>query len=180
MRGRITRCSLLAAAALATAGSSEPTIDCPQDSSKVVVKAVRFSDSPPAYSFRVTNNGTRSVGIVVLGEDAERRLRIAPETVPTSIGSPTGWEGIHVFGQDPRRQKVHSPTLITYLWTAKKPEARIQPGQSLSGFSVQLPPGSENTKSADGSGAGFDISNLPFLVHPYGARCPVIGTVELD
>ncbi len=180
MLGGIARCSLLVAGALATAGNSEPTTDCPEDSSEVVVKAVRFTDGPPSYSFRVTNNGTRSLGIVVLGEGAERRLPIAPETVPTSIGSPAGWEGIHVFGQDPRRPKVHSPTLITYLWTAKKPEARVQPGQSLSGFSVQLPPESENTKSADGSGAGFDIASLPFSVHPYGARCPVTGTVELD
>ena len=97
-----------------------------------------------------------------------------------------------VLGQDPRLPGSHSHTLTSYLWSAlEDPEAWIQPGRSLSGFSVQLPTPHEAVLAylAFGSRSGCprsgrrirqpDLTKLPFDVLRSGGRC-VVGTVELD
>ena len=171
--------------ALAVLGASEPPDpveeECPKGEGDVVVKALRFSEGPPAYSFMVTNNGARPIGILTLGTLDDTFIEAQFETLPTSVGSPDGWEGMHVFAQDPRLPDAHSHSLIAYLWTTEDTKARIQPGQSLSGFSVQFP-----MPKMDLPGEGRrhpvhpDLTNVPFLVDPYGARCPIVGAVEPD
>ena len=153
--------------------------ECPQGN--IVVKALRFSEGPPAYSFMVTNNGARPIGILTLGTLDDTFIAAQFETVPTSVGSPDGWEGMHVFAQDPRLPDAHSHSLIAYLWTTEEPNARIQPGQSLSGFSVQFPvPKKDPSGKERGRPARPDMANIPFLVDPYGVRCPIVGAVEPD
>ena len=91
----------------------------------------------------------------------------AQETVPTSVGSPRGWKGRHTFG--------YETPFLKYFWEAEDPEARIQPGQTLTGFTVQLPkPRREDPKDLWGNPVVTDLTAVPFSVVPY--RCP--GTVQ--
>lgn len=166
------------------ATSPNSATECPKNGSEVVVKALRFSEGPPSYSFMVTNNGTRPIHSVSLGAGSDivgdMYIKAELEAVPTSVGSPSGWKGMHVFAQDPRLPKAHSNSLITYLWTAEDPEAWIQPDRSLSGFSVQLPAPKKDQSKEERRRVHPDLTAVPFRVRPYAARCPVIGTVELD
>ena len=91
-----------------------------------------------------------------------------------------GWNGMHVFGQEPRRPEAHSPSLISYLWNTEDPKARIQPGQSLSGFSVQLPAPRKDPPGNKRRPVYPDLSDVSFQVDADGARCAAIGIVELD
>ena len=173
-------------AALAVLGAAAPLDppekeECPQGGSEVVVRALRFSEGPPSYSFMVTNNGTRPIGILKLGRGEDTFIDAQFETVPTSVGSPSGWEGMHVFGQDPRLPEAHSHSLVAYLWNTEDPEARIQPGDSLAGFSVQFPAPKRNPSGETRELSALpDLTDAPFRVWPYGARCPIVGVVEPD
>lgn len=173
----------LAAFGVGAPSSDTPVEDeCPKGGGEVVVKALRFSEGPPAYSFMVTNNGARPIWNLSLGTLEDTFIEAQFETVPTNVGSPGKWEGTHVFAQDPRMPEAHSHSLIAYYWTAAEhPDAWIRPGKSLAGFSVQFPmpkrhpPGDERRRPAHP-----DLTNTPFLVDPYGARCPIVGVVEPD
>ena len=165
---------------LAAAEPSEPAPECPKDGSGVVVKAVQFSEGPPSYTFMVTNNGTKPIYLVSLGGGEDTFIEVSFEAVPTNVGSPGGWNGMHVFGQDPRRPEAHSPSLISYLWNTEDPKARIQPGQSLSGFFLQLPAPRKDPPGNKRRPVYPDLSDVSFQVYAYGARCPAIGIVELD
>ena len=171
--------------ALALLGASEPPDpveeECPKGEGDVVVKALRFSEGPPAYSFMVTNNGARPIWNLTLGTLDDTFIAAQFETIPTSVGSPGGWEGMHVFAQDPRLPGAHSHSLIAYYWTAADhPEAWIKPGRSLSGFSVQLPTVEEIPGKPRRRPAYPELTDVPFRARGYGGRCPIIGTVEPD
>lgn len=147
----------------------------------VVVEVLRFDGGVPSYTFRVTNNAKRPIYLLVVGADGELPpLVIAPETIPTSMSAPKGWEGTHVFGQDWRHRERHSPSLVSYLWTAEDSESRIQSGESLSGFSVQLPAPTRASPRELGEPVHSDLTEVSFLTHFYGARCPAVGTVQMN
>ena len=195
MRRLAVPCSFAVVGILGAAEPSDPATpvaatspnsvaECPQDGAEVVVRALRFRDGPPSYSFMVTNRSTRPVDSVSLGAGgdmvADRYIEAGFESVPTSVGSPNGWKGMHVFAQDPRLPEAHSHSLITYLWTAEDPLVRIQPGESLSGFSVQLP-APEKTRGDQGRRPMHpELTAVPFRIRLYMSRCPVLGIVELD
>ena len=173
-------------AALAALGAVEPSKpvaeDCPHREGEVVVKALRFNEGPPAFAFMVTNNGARPIWSLKLGTLEDTFIEAQFATVPTSVGAPAGWEGMHVFGQDPRLPGAHSHSLISYNWNAlDHPELWIQPRRSLAGFSVQFPepkkdpPGEVRRRTVHP-----DLANTVFRVRAYGARCPIVGVVEPD
>ena len=211
MRRLAAHCSFAALAMLATAETPEPAKEapanpgempeCPKaDSDEVAVAALRFSDGR-SYSFRVTNNGTRPIVNVAIGWGGDTFIEGSFNNRPTSIGSPSGWKGMHTAAQDPRLPGSHSHPLILYQWFAENPDARIQPGRSLSGFSVQLPTPEEAVLAyldqrerlgvpAERQPKGRpleerlrpqpDLTKVHFEVRTYLARCPAFGTVELD
>ena len=190
------RAAPFAIAALATAAYAAPEECAEQPADDVVVKAHRFSDGR-SYAYLVTNKGTTPIRAVYIGSGAF--IGIDYSTEPTSMGSPDGWRGVHAFVPDPRWPQSHSPRLIKYLWEAEDPEAWIQPGGSLSGFSIQLPTPQEAVLAyrrflvSIGSTADLptdppleerfdpqpDLADVPFEVARSGAR-DAEGTVELD
>lgn len=206
MSRSVAPCWLTAAALFATADLSHPEEHsipetyCPEDKADVVVEAHRFTDGR-SFSFMVTNNGTSPAYVVQIGRGGGRErgfVKNAFSTRPISMGSPRGWKGGHVRGQDPRQPGSHSPTLISYLWTAEDPESVIQPGSSLSGFSVQLPTPeeAEDARVRFWKSQGFpaerrdpqktrrtaqpDLTNVPFRISLSGDVCIVIGRVGRD
>ena len=201
MSRRAAPVSFAALALLAAAEPPAPAEDCPnQAGAEVVVKALRFSDGR-SHSFMVTNNGTSPIFAISIGDGAF--IENSYNVQPVSVGSPSGWEYTYVLGQDPRLPGSHSHTLTSYLWSAlEDPEAWIQPGRSLSGFSVQLPTpheavlayfafwesvGMPEERPTEQSWARMearlppqpDLTKLPFEVLRSGERC-VVGTIELD
>ncbi|MYE22815.1 MAG: hypothetical protein F4Y01_02545 [Gammaproteobacteria bacterium] len=137
---------------------------CAQEPPKATVKAMRFPEGPPAFSFMVTNHGTLPIRMISIGSNGDRSvLAIAPETEPTSLGSPKGWKGTRTFG--------YETPFLKYFWEAEDPNARIQPGESLTGFSVQLPePQREDPRDTRGQPVLTDLTAVPFRAVPY--RCP--------
>lgn len=89
------------------------------------------------------------------------------------------WQGTHVLAQDPRYPEAHSPSLVSYLWTAEDPKAWIGSGQSLSGLSVQFRTPKDSHANRQDL-ATPDLADAPFTARPYGAGCPIVGTVQLD
>lgn len=125
------------------AEQSDAAMPCAAGDPEVVVKAHRFVDGR-SYAFMVTNNATSpiyafDVGRGSVGRDGDTFIKASFATEPVSIGSPGGWTGMRVHLPDPRRPGSHAPTLVDYQWRPEDPEAWIQPGRSLAGFSVQLP-----------------------------------------
>lgn len=186
-----------AIAALVVAAAATPAEDCAkQPGDDVVVKAHRFSDGR-SYAYLVTNNGTTPIYAIYIGYGAF--IEIDYSTQPTSMGAPNGWRGTDAWVPDPRWPRSHSPRLIQYLWEAEDPDAWIQPGRSLSGYSIQLPTPHESVLAyrdfweSRGLPAELptdprleerldpqpDLASVPFQVGRYGG-CGAEGTVELD
>ena len=191
------RAVLFAIAAFAGAAYAAAPEECAeQPAGEVVVKALRFSDGR-SYAYLVTNSGATPIRAIYIGWGAF--IEIDYSTRPTSIGSPSGWRGMDAWVPDPRWPQSHSPRLIQYLWEAEDPDAWIQPGRSLSGFSIQLPTPHEsalaylrvskvyNSLDELPKDPPFeerldpqpDLASVPFQVGRSGA-CDAEGTVELD
>lgn len=132
-------CSTLAVAMFVAEGSADQATECPEPAgSEVVVKALRFSDGR-SYAFMVTNNGPGPIFGISIGWGGPPYIEVASNTKPVSMGSPCGWEGLHLVHPDPRLPKSHGPTHIRYYWAVGDDATPIEPGRSLAGFSVQLP-----------------------------------------
>ena len=186
-----------AIALLSTLALAEPAEECPKPAgSEVVVQALRFSDGR-SYAYRVTNNGTSPIVSVTVGWGGDEFIENNDSTKPVSLGSPSGWKGEYLPTPDPRLPESHAPVLARYWWHAEDWQTGgIQPGRSLSGFSVQLPTPQEaelvytqaSIRSTPLRDPPFeerlppppDLTDVPFVILRY-AQCPLqFGTVELD
>ena len=164
--------------------------NCPQKPSAVVIRALQFSGAPRNYAFMVTNNSTRpivslDIGTGLFGRDWYRFIELSERSRPTSVGSPSGWYGGSLLVRDPRQPGSESRTLVVYFWGHNQNipfESRvwIQPGQSLSGFSVQLPASETPIEGQIPPAAHPDLTNVPFNAHTFGGGCPEVGMVEAD
>ena len=183
---------------LALAEPAEQAEECPKPAgSEVVVQALRFSDGR-SYAYRVTNNGTSPIVRVTVGWGGDEFIESNASTEPVSLGSPSGWKGEYLPTPDPRPPRSHAPVLARYWWYVGDSggTGAIQPGRSLSGFSVQLPTPQEaelaytqaSIRSTPLRDPPFeerlppqpDLTDVPFVILRY-AQCPLLfGTVELD
>ena len=192
-------CAFAVFAMLAAAEPSDQAEECPKEAgSEVVVRALRSSDGR-SYAYRVTNNGTSPIYNLSIGRAGDTFIEDSHGANPTSMGSPTGWKGSYERLQEyPRQPGPPAPKLIHYFWHAEGSGAWVQPGRSLSGFSVQLPT-PEEVKLAyqryrESSGddaepmedAPFeqlppqpDLTAVHFRVRS-DRRCALVGTVERD
>ena len=175
----ILTCSFVVLAALVTGEPTHP-VESLENGPQVAVKALRFSQEPPSYAFKVTNNGTKPIRSVSLGSGGDTFLDASLEAVPTSIGSPNGWKGMHVFTPGLRRSGARSHSTISYVWIADDPNGWIQPGESLSGFSVQFAVTPDHIAlDQELRPMPPDLTRVPFAVRPFAARA-IVGTVELE
>ena len=149
---------------------------CVEDSAEVVVRVYRFSEGPPAYAFMVINNADTPIRTLSIGRTPF--LPITGENIPTSVGSPTGWEGNYFFSDN------HPSEYMQYLWQNRDSERTIPPGASLSGFSVQLsyPISTEQRRLFDPRGRPViqaDLRDVPFEVLLTGGICHT-GFMSVD
>lgn len=196
--------SALAFATLAAAQPAQPGGECPRPAgTDYAVKALRFSDGR-SYAFVVTNRGSRPIRSVAIGWGGPPFIDRSVKTRPTSMGSPTGWRGAPLYHPDPRLPESHSPVLVRYYWEVEDGSASIQPGRSLSGFSVQLPTPREMElaylRDRESWGLSAEASDLPkdpsindrlppqpdltrvsFVIGDHGRGCgTIVGTVVPD
>ena len=191
----------VAFALLSTLALAEQAEECPKPAgSEVVVQALRFSDGR-SYAYRVTNNGTSPIVSVTVGFGGDEFIENNYSTEPVSLGSPSGWKGQYLPTPDPRLPESHAPVLARYFWQAEDWQTGgIQPGRSLSGFSVQLPTPQEAELAYMQRNASLglsttplrdppleerlppqpDLTDVPFKIFGRFARCDRVGTVELD
>ena len=196
--------TLAAAEPSAPADNSDPVKRCAEGDPEVVVTAYRFGDGR-SYAFMVTNNAKSAiyafgVGRGSVGREGDTFIDASFATDPVSMGSPSDWTGTHVRTPDPRQPGSHAPTLIDYQWWPKDQDAWIQPGRSLSGFSVQLPTPREAALAHRDfwESRGFpaelpkerpfeerlppqpDLTTVQFGALLGGKTCVVVGDVQLD
>lgn len=104
---------------------------------KVLVRQVGDS----TYFYKVTNPVNKSIVKIIVGrnyniKDSENELLIAPVT----IGSPSGWEGYHVF----REESLY----LHIRWNILDYAFVITPRSYLEGFIVQMPQSYDLMKQA--------------------------------
>lgn len=180
MAGRAILCSSALLATLVVAEPADTGTEPSAGGADVAVKAVRFSDGPPAYSFLVQNTGTKPIKSVCVGSGEGAFIEASLEAVPTSIGSPKGWKGMVVFAHDTQPVETPLRSGIAYLWIADDANGWIPPGQSLSGFSLQFAVSRKDDQPVvERRPTPPDLSRAPFVVRPSAAR-PITGNVELD
>ncbi len=170
--------------------------DCYQRD-EIRVTAWKFAEDPPSYSFRIVNGSDFPAFSMTLGGDPG----LFSIYRATNIGSPQGWTG--------QTLRSYERGHIRYVWRPNIPPDEnisesphlIQPGQTLSGFSVQLPPwGYDYTVTNDTaelirmplqpdgrlrlgddivSEQDVDLRFIPFTVRLSGGDCR-IGHVQPD
>lgn len=218
MRGYVVMGLLATLASLAAADSVTPALDCPRGSD-IVVKAIRFEGDPFHYAFMVTNNSKEPILEVTIGRGEGRDdwweegdIEWASATVPITFGTPRGWKARIVRGEEKRLESESEIRgLFSYEWSVDdqfewRPDelgqgrgAGIQPGRSLSGFSVQLPTPEQSrfTQRFSWIARGIgdpgifgltdkqrlklqpDLRNVRFIAGD-GNRCLQLGDVQAD
>ena len=130
--------------------------DCLEDGSVRVI-AHKFAGDPPSYAFRVENGTDLPIGLISIGHGHEMYLK--RDAIRTRfVGSPSGWSGAVQWCEN------RDCPYMRYLWTPMAADGEsevasgydIQPGESLTGFSVQL--------RSDYGDDLWDLRTLPFRV----------------
>jgi len=112
-------------------GSAAAACAGPPGQSLVRITAQQLSESPPSYSFLVTNLAPVAItGIVIGRHDRTLPIKGIAPNVPARMDSLPGWAGLHVF--------VEETPYMYYLWENKDTSKRIMPQQSVAGFRITL------------------------------------------
>jgi hypothetical protein len=122
-RARLILGACIAAAAVsAAAGPRDDEIAAVSVYKQVLTQQV-------VYTYTVTNKGDRPITALSVGFDFYRGVADLSGTVPTQLGSPAGWSA--------RGITVEESDAYELRW--ENPQAPIEPGQTVSGFSVTVP-----------------------------------------
>lgn len=175
--------------ALAAGQADRDPYGCPRMGldGPVRVMAYKFADEdPPSYSFRVVNGADSPIHTVVIGTDPSLYTR---SHVPKSMSAPEGWAGRPEFEAERHSEYMH------YLWgVTERANGRgsldyppiygagpheIQPGESLSGFSIHLEYLWAPTNEDDRLIVQEDLRSVSFRVRLVDGRCHV-GRVQPD
>ena len=156
-------------ALVATLNAHALAADCAKkDSDEVQIRVYRFREGPPAYAMMIINKTDAPIRSFSIG--GQPLLPINDDNIPTTVGSPTGWEGNYLFEDN------HPVEYMQYLWQIRDSERTIPPGASLSGFSIQLPypTSSEQRRFFDQRGRPIiqiDLRDTPFFVRLDDGTC---------
>ncbi|MFL6674183.1 MAG: hypothetical protein ACJ8LG_12950 [Massilia sp.] len=113
---------IAAAAVSAAAGPRDDEVAAVSVSKQVLPQQV-------VYTYTVTNKGDRPITALSVGFDFYRGAFDLSGKVPARLGSPAGWSA--------RSITVEESDAYELRW--ENPQAPIQPGQTVGGFSVTVP-----------------------------------------
>lgn len=169
------------------AGSANSEVPCIEDSSAVVVTVHHVGEQPPAYVFTVKNNTELPISSVWVGWGLDLNPVVTANisNVPTSMGSPSGWIAAFLGAGSGRTMhaKKDEARYMYYSWGLDYEDDRAQmlPGESLSGFSIQLPTLSKGAH-LDYEGhrvVQHDLTKVPFRAYSNYRTCHT-GWAEID
>ena len=119
------------------------------------------------FRYTVHNRYSRDVRIFRLGFSDSREMYICSENIPRRVDSPAGWEGQHIF--------LHESEYMQIFWNPLSLEAEIPPGDSRSGFDVEMPERSGETRKLFNSSGRevepIDMKRAPFQVIFADGKC---------
>jgi hypothetical protein len=142
--------------AAACGGSGQPLVR---------ITAQQLSETPPSFSFLVTNlTQVALTGIVIGRQDRTLPIKGVAPNVPARMDSPPGWEG--------RPVHVEETPYMYYLWENKDPSKRIMAQQSAAGFRITLP-------DAKRDAVQVTFNRIPFEVALANGSCQS-GLVGVD
>lgn len=161
-------------------------VPCLEDDTGVTVTVHQTGVSPPAYVFTVQNNTELPIVSVDIGwgQSPDPVVTANISNVPTSMGSPKGWIAAFQAAEGGRTMYPrHKARFRYYSWDLDYGDDRAQilPGESLSGFSIQLPTISESAH-LDYQGrrvVQHDLTKVPFRVRSPYRTCHT-GSVAVD
>ena len=126
---------------------------------KITVKQIK--ETPPTFSYTVTNSYDYSIKTIIFGTAKSNHLKMTSfsDNVPTSIKAPKGWKGRHLFG--------HESIYMRILFRSSESDVEIKPNTSLGGFIIEMPKLVKRVPQYDGNGklvTRFDIKKICFKV----------------
>ena len=98
---------------------------------KIFVEQIK--ETPPTFSYTVTNSYNYSISMIKLGAVKSNHLKIpsSSDNIPTSIKVPKGWEGRYIF--------EHERPYLRILIKSSESDVEIKPNTSLGGFIIEMP-----------------------------------------
>ena len=139
---------------------------CVGPTNDVVVAVVR-SDSAEVsvYDITVSNNFSKPVRNLLIGDGDEMEFRPDPELEYTVTGSPSGWSGENI-------QKIES--IYAHFFWRTRARNYVNPGEILAGFQITVTGNSSGSPSLGNDGlplTGKNLIGLPFQVDFRGGGC---------
>jgi hypothetical protein len=154
--------------AAAVAQSQTPGSDaCAGPTKDVIMMSLQDPDNEQAYLIIVKNRSRHPIVALTVGDGSKPQLHTVGFAVPLQILGPSGWTATHVFKEE--------SMFMHWVWTVKKTEAVIAPGEMASGFKVTLPPFPSSARGKEyPDGAPIQpikVSDLPFRVQFENGAC---------
>ena len=111
------------------ANSSPEMNPCDGPTTQIKILVAHTAGSS-VYKYTVVNNHSHEIRYFILGAGYGREVSSNPENSPSDVRAPQGWSGrrIHTYER---------PTMI-YYWKSTDQQFRIQTGQTLSGFELEM------------------------------------------
>lgn len=148
-----------------SAGAGVVACDGPTNLIQITVK--QATESPPAYFFVVNNLHKSSISIFAIGDSDHEEMQTIPDNIPKIFTSPKGWEGGTAFKDESMFMQI--------FWKTRNPASMVPPGQSLSGFNLEMPQPPEKKVPLfhlDGTPMKrLDMKKAPFRVYAEDGTC---------
>jgi len=144
--------------------------DCEGPDGPVKVTVEQIAASTPVYHYVIANSyesGIRSLTLGIGGQWEQREMRVIPDNIPVSVGSPQGWEGQYIFPEETGYMHI--------FWLAKHDLYAIAPNASLGGFALVMPKPMERKVPLYGPDGRLseptDMKKVSFRVQFNDGRC---------
>ena len=150
------------------------SMKCKGPVSNVIVTVNKIDNrDASSFAYSLTNKANLSIANLKIGDGSKMELRPFPGQDVEVTESPKGWSG--------RFGNKHESIYGDIFWYTNKKENFVQPGNTLSGFKINV---TGKYGKADGSIGNdglplnpVDFANLPFAVDFYRGGC-VWGRIQ--
>jgi len=144
--------------------------DCEGPDGPVKVTVEQIAGSTLVYHYVIANSyksQIRSFTLGISGRWEQREMRVMPDNIPVSVGSPQGWEGQYIFPEETGYMHI--------FWLAKHDLYAIAPNASLGGFALVMPKPMERKVPLYGPDGRLsvpaDMKKISFRVQFNDGRC---------
>lgn len=112
-------------------GANSSTEMNPCDGPTTQIKIlVEHTEGSSVYKYTVVNNHSHEIRRFTLGAGIGREVSSDPKNSPSEVRAPQGWSG--------KRIHTYEGPYMVYFWKSTVKQFRIQPGQTMSGFELEM------------------------------------------